>query len=112
MTTAVQTKLIFIGGQWVSSAGGETQPMISPATGETIAVVSKGTDEDVDRAVAAARKAFEDDWCDTTPGERSLMLWRLAQALEDHRDEFVRLESLKRGQAQGGIGGRLRVHPG
>jgi 1-pyrroline dehydrogenase len=86
-------KPMFVGGEWVRSSSGETQPIINPATGEVIAEVPKGTAEDVDRAVRAARKAFDDDWRDTTPGERSLMLWKLAQALEEHAEQFIQLES-------------------
>jgi acyl-CoA reductase-like NAD-dependent aldehyde dehydrogenase len=71
MATAVQQRRIFIGGEWVDSAGDGSQRILNPATGETIAEVPKGTVEDVDRAVGAARKAFEDTWLDTTPGERS-----------------------------------------
>jgi 1-pyrroline dehydrogenase len=93
MATAVQQHRIFIGGEWVDSAGDGSQQILNPATGETIAEVPKGTVEDVDRAVTAARRAFEDAWLDTTPGERSLMLLKLADAIEANAEEFARLES-------------------
>jgi 1-pyrroline dehydrogenase len=93
MATAVQQRRIFIGGEWVDSAGDGSQRILNPATGETIAEVPKGTVEDVDRAVGAARKAFEDTWLDTTPGERSQMLLKLADAIESNAEEFARLES-------------------
>ena len=93
MTTTTAAKQMFIGGEWVSSVGGDTQDVINPATGEVIADVQKGTEEDVDRAVRAARKAFDDGWSDSTPAERSGMLWKLAQVLEDNGEEIITLES-------------------
>lgn len=93
-----ERKKLFINGEWTESTGDEIQAVVNPATGETIAEVPKGTQEDVDRAVAAARSAFEERWSDTTPGERSLMLWRLAQRLEDNAEELMRLESLNVGK--------------
>jgi len=98
MATALQQHRIFIGGEWVDSAGDGSQQILNPATGETIAEVPKGTVEDVDRAVAAARKAFEDTWLDTTPGERSGMLLKLADAIESNAEEFARLESMNVGK--------------
>ena len=74
--TATPSRRMFIDGDWADADGSETMPVINPATEETIAEVAKGTEADVDRAVAAARAAFE-DWSQTTPGERSTMLWRL-----------------------------------
>ena len=93
MTTAVKQYKIFIDGQWQESSGGEIQPIVNPATGGVIAEVPKGTVEDVDRAVEAARRAFDRVWFDTTPGDRSLALWKLAQAIEERGDEFAKLES-------------------
>ncbi|MGH2572658.1 MAG: gamma-aminobutyraldehyde dehydrogenase [Actinomycetota bacterium] len=93
MATAVRQHRIFIGGEWVDSAGDGIQQVLNPATGETIAEVPKGTAEDVERAVKAARKAFDETWSDTTPGERSQMLLKLAEAIEANAEEFARLES-------------------
>jgi 1-pyrroline dehydrogenase len=93
MTTTVKRHKIFINGEWQDSTGGETQEVINPATREVIAEVPRGTEEDVNRAVSAARTAFDDVWFDTTPGDRSVALWKLAQAIEDHADEFAKLES-------------------
>src|SRR5919109_186562 len=84
---------MFIGGEWTTAAEGETEPVQNPATGETIVEVAKGTQEDVDRAVAAARKAFEETWFDSTPAERSGMLLKLADRIEENLDEFSGLES-------------------
>ena len=77
MTLTATRRRMFINGEWTDAAEGETTPVINPATEETIADVPKGTVADVDRAVAAARAAFE-EWSQTTPGERSTMLWRWA----------------------------------
>src|ERR687895_361713 len=84
---------MFIGGEWRAAAEGETEPVLNPATGETIAEVAKGSQADVDQAVDAARKAFEETWFDTTPAERSLMLWKLADRIEENIDELIGLES-------------------
>ena len=70
-----------VGGEWVDAVEGGVQEVINPATGETIAEVPKGTQADVDRAVAAAKEAFK-EWRETTPGERGDMLLALADALE------------------------------
>ena len=71
---------------------GRTDAVLNPATGEEIAQAPVSTPEDVDRAVKAARAAFE-GWSNTTPGERALALLRLADALEEHADEIAELES-------------------
>ncbi|HEV3311617.1 MAG TPA: gamma-aminobutyraldehyde dehydrogenase [Chloroflexota bacterium] len=98
MTTAIVSKQMYVGGQWIDSSGGQTQPILNPATGDVVAHVQRGTAEDVQRAVSAARAAFDGDWSETTPAERSLMLWKLAQALEDHAEDFITLESLNVGK--------------
>jgi 1-pyrroline dehydrogenase len=92
MATAIKKAQMFIGGEWVDSGDGEMQPVLNPATGQTIAEVPKGTEQDVDRAVEAATKAYE-DWFDSTPSERSGMLLKLASAIEEHGEEFGRIES-------------------
>ena len=91
-TTAVKHYQMFVGGQWTDATGGETQAVVNPATGEVIAEVPKATEADVERAVGAARKAFE-TWAETTPRERSELLLKLADALIEHGDEFGDLES-------------------
>lgn len=98
MATAVQQHRIFIGGEWVDSAGDGSQSILNPATGETIAEVPSGTVEDVDRAVKAARKAFEETWSGSTPAERSQMLLKLADAIETNAEEFARTESMNVGK--------------
>jgi len=93
MATAVKQQRMFIGGEWVDAANGETQPILNPATGEVIAEVPKATAEDVGRAVGAAKKAFQETWFDSTPGERQRALLKLADLVEEHGDEFGRIES-------------------
>jgi len=93
MKTALKRHQLFIGGRWVDSTGGEVQEVKNPATGEPIATVPKGTAEDVDRAVAAARKAYDAVWFDSTPRERSEALLKIADAIEAHGEELARIES-------------------
>ena len=92
MTLTTTRHQMFINGDWSDAADGETSSIIDPATEEPIGDVPMGGEADVDRAVAAARDAFE-DWSQRTPGERSMMLWRLAQKMEDSADKLARLES-------------------
>jgi 1-pyrroline dehydrogenase len=93
VATAVKRPDMFIGGEFVSSASDETVPVVNPATGEVIAEVPNGTEEDVDRAVRAARQAFDDVWFDTTPGERAQLMLKLADAIEANAEEIGRIES-------------------
>jgi 1-pyrroline dehydrogenase len=69
------------------------QEIVNPASGKVIAHVPKGTDKDVDQAVAAARQAFDETWFDSTPRDRSERLLKLASALEANGDELARIES-------------------
>src|SRR5437773_2652779 len=93
MATTLRRQEMVIGGERTPGAGSETQEIVNPATGKVIAHVPKGTDEDVNRAVAAARKAFDEGWSDTTPRERSERMLKLAEAIEANADELVRIES-------------------
>ncbi|CAN5202152.1 gamma-aminobutyraldehyde dehydrogenase [soil metagenome] len=98
MATAVRQHQMYIGGEWVDGTGDEAQSVVNPATGETIAEVPKGTAEDVDRAVAAARKAYDDVWFDATPRDRSEMLLKLADAIEGDGETLADLESANVGK--------------
>ncbi|HBY97664.1 MAG: aldehyde dehydrogenase family protein [Ardenticatenaceae bacterium] len=90
---------LFIGGEWRSSTSEESVPTINPSTGEVLAHVPKGTPEDVDLAVAAARQAFKaGEWPKTSPSEREAMLNRLADLIEEHGELLAELESLNMGQ--------------
>jgi betaine-aldehyde dehydrogenase len=92
MATAVSTLRNFIDGQHVDPVEGATEPIVNPATGEQIAAAPLSSGEDVDRAVAAARKAF-DDWSERTPAERSLALLKIADSIEARADELAELEA-------------------
>ena len=96
----VKTYQQFIGGEWVDSAAGETLDVENPADGKVIAKVQASAAEDVDRAAQAAATAF-DTWQHTTPGERSAMLLKLADAIEARADELGRLESRNAGKPVG-----------
>jgi len=98
MATTVKKAQMFIGGKWVDSSSGETDADINPATGETVAEVAVGTREDADRAVAAALKAYDEVWFDTPPKERSAMLLKLADAIDEDAEELARLESIDVGK--------------
>ena len=87
----------FVGGDWVDAASGETMEVINPATGETIGEVPSCGAEDVDRAVDAAKKALP-EWLDATPKERSELLHKLADVLDEHGEELAQLESLNVGK--------------
>ncbi len=87
----------FIGGEWSDAASGETMEVINPATGQVIAEVPKCGAEDVDRAVAVAKKTLE-TWLDVTPKERSELLHKLADVLDDNVEELAQLESLNVGK--------------
>jgi acyl-CoA reductase-like NAD-dependent aldehyde dehydrogenase len=86
------TQKIFVGGEWTEAASGETMAVLNPATEEVIAEVPRCGAEDVDRAVAAAKRALP-DWLDTTPAERQEILLKLADVLEDNADELAEIES-------------------
>jgi betaine-aldehyde dehydrogenase len=87
----------FINGEERPAADGNSEPIINPATGEEIATAPLSGDADVDAAVQAAKTAFP-AWSETTPGERSLALLRIADALEERADELSRIESLNVGK--------------
>ena len=92
MSVTVSSYKNIVGGEWVDSASGETMEVLNPATGETIAEVPRGTNEDADRAVEAAKKALP-EWLETTPAERAEALLKLADLLDEHAEELAELES-------------------
>ncbi|MEV4811771.1 aldehyde dehydrogenase family protein [Micromonospora avicenniae] len=87
---------LYLDGRWVTSADGATLPVHNPATGEVIATVPAGTAADVDRAVAAARAAF-DGWAATPPAQRAAHLDRLHAILSARADEIARTVALELG---------------
>jgi 1-pyrroline dehydrogenase len=100
MTLTATRSRMFIDGDWADATGGETTSVVNPATEDTIGEVPKGTEADVDKAVAAARAAFE-DWSQTTPAERSAMLWKWAAKIEEAAPELSKLESANVGKPKG-----------
>src|SRR5467141_676521 len=93
---------MLIGGRWLEAASGKTFPTYNPATGEVLAQVAEGNSVDVDRAVTAARKAFEGGpWRTLTASERGRLIWKLADLVESHLEEFAQLESLDNGKPVG-----------
>src|SRR5688500_18037463 len=98
MATATKTKLQnFIDGEFVDAADGATEEVTNPANGEAIAEMPLSTAEDVNRAVAAAKRAFG-EWSVTPPGERATALLKLADLLEEHADELADLEAADAGK--------------
>jgi phenylacetaldehyde dehydrogenase len=90
---------LFINGQWTEAASGKTFETPNPATGDTLARVAEGDAEDVDRAVKAARKAFDDGpWGHITPSERGRIIWRIGDLILEHAEELAQLESLDNGK--------------
>lgn len=89
----------FIGGEWIPAESGKTFETYHPATGEVIAQVAEGDAADVDKAVAAARKAFDDGpWRKMDARERGAIMYRLADLIEAELDELAALETLDNGK--------------
>ncbi len=88
---------MLIGGQWVAAASGKTFESINPATGELLAQVAEGDAEDIDRAVKAARRAFDGPWRNWKPYERQRLLLRIADLVEENFDELSVLDTLDMG---------------
>jgi len=88
-----------IDGRWVAPASGRTSTVISPADGRPIGEVAAGDTTDMDRAVAAARRAFDEGpWPRMPASQRGRYLLRIAALLEAARDEVARLESANNGK--------------
>src|ERR1700753_1988742 len=87
-------KKMLIDGQWVEAASGKTFESRNPATGELLANVAEGDAEDINLAVAAARRAFNAPWSRSKPAERQRLLLRLADLVEEHIEEFAQLDTL------------------
>ena len=90
---------LLIDGQWVEATSGKTFPTFNPATGEVLGYVADGEKEDIDRAVRAARKAFDQGpWRKMTTSNRGKLIWKLADLIEAHLEEFAELETLDNGK--------------
>ena len=89
---------LLIDGAWVESSSGATFPTVDPATGATLAEIAAGDAADVDRAVAAARRALDGEWARMTPADRGALLWRIADVMTEHLDDLAELETLDQGK--------------
>ncbi|MGH3393267.1 MAG: aldehyde dehydrogenase family protein [Streptosporangiaceae bacterium] len=90
---------LFINGQWVDAASGKTFETPNPATGETLARIAEGDVEDINRAVTAARRAFDSGpWSRMSPSERGRIIWRIGDLILEHVEELAQLESLDNGK--------------
>ncbi|HEU4368517.1 MAG TPA: aldehyde dehydrogenase family protein [Methylomirabilota bacterium] len=90
---------IFVAGKWQAPVSGETYQPINPANEEPLAAVGKGDERDVDAAVAAARKAFDEGpWPRMSPHERGRIVWKLGDLVQQNLDEMAKLESLCTGK--------------
>lgn len=95
----VKDQPMLINGKWVDSVSGKTFETLNPATGEVICQVAEGDKADVDLAVKAARKAFEDGpWSRMSAAERGRLLYKLADLMEKNQDELAALETLDNGK--------------
>ena len=97
----------FIGGDWVDAASGETFESVSPADGETLGSFPRSSAEDVDRAVAAAKAAYE-EWRLVPAPERGNILYRFAQLLIDQKDELTELMTHEMGKVKAEAGGDVQ----
>src|SRR5438034_920515 len=105
--TDAQTFKNFIGGEWVDAASGETFESVSPADGETIGIFPKSSAEDVDRAVVAAKAAFE-DWRLVPAPKRGEILFRFARLVEAHKDDLTDLMTHEMGKVRPEAGGDVQ----
>ncbi len=94
-----QAHRMYVNGRFVTAASGKAFPVYNPSTGDVITNVPEAEAEDVNRAVLAARRAFDDGpWTRMSPSERGRLLWKLGDLLEKHTDEFAEIESVDNGK--------------
>jgi alpha-ketoglutaric semialdehyde dehydrogenase len=105
--TGTKTFQNYIGGEWVDSASGETFESTSPATGDSIGIFPKSNAEDVDRAVASAKAAFE-EWRLVPAPKRGEILYRFANLLIDEKDGLTDLMSREMGKVKAEAGGDVQ----
>src|SRR6202040_1851710 len=90
-----KTHKMLINGKWVDAASGKTFPTYNPASGDVLSRIAEGDKEDINRAVKAARAAFESGpWSKITPSERGRLIRKIADLIDKHQEEFAQLESL------------------
>jgi alpha-ketoglutaric semialdehyde dehydrogenase len=105
--TGTKTFQNYIGGEWSDSAAGETFESVNPATGEAIGTFPRSSAEDVDRAVAAAKAAF-DDWRLVPAPKRGEILYRFANLMIEEKDELTDLMSHEMGKVKAEAGGDVQ----
>jgi len=105
--TGTKTFQNYVGGEWVDSVSGETFESTSPATGDSIGIFPKSNAEDVDRAVAAAKAAFE-EWRLVPAPKRGEILYRFANLLIDEKDDLTDLMSREMGKVKAEAGGDVQ----
>ena len=99
VSAEVKTYQLYINGEWVESNSDKTFPVYDPSTEEVLAQVPDATAKDVDRAVAAAKTAFEEGpWATTTPQERGRVLFRLAEKIRQNSGMLAELECRNTGK--------------
>src|SRR3954466_40466 len=96
--TTPRTYQLLIDGQWVDAESGKTFSTPNPSTGETLAEVAEADKADIDKAVAAARRAFEGKWSKISARDRGRMLYKLAQLIEENGKELAELETQDNGK--------------
>src|SRR6202035_977978 len=92
---------LLIDGEWLEAASGKSFETFNPATEESLGSVARGASEDIDLAVAAARRCFDDersDWRRMTPSERGKVIHRIGDLIERNADELAMLETLDNGK--------------
>jgi betaine-aldehyde dehydrogenase len=93
-----RTYQLYIDGQWVDAESGKTFTTPNPATGQTLAEVAEGDKADIDKAVAAARRAFEGKWSKMSARDRGRLIYKLAQLIESRSAELAAVETADNGK--------------
>jgi betaine-aldehyde dehydrogenase len=90
---------MYLGGEWKLAADGNVRQLQNPANGRVIATIAEGAEADAQAAIAAARKAFDEGpWRETSAADRAALLFKVADAIDAHRDEFMRIDTLNGGK--------------
>ena len=97
-TTVRGPTKFLINGEWVEPVSGKYYDDVNPSTGATLAQVAEGGAEDIDRAVKAARAAFEGPWAKIHPGDRGRLLYKLGQLVRDNAEELAEIDALDAGK--------------